>query len=582
MNGIESKKITFHKTFILISAAAFFCLEFSSLKYLLGLPLAIAAIFIILRKIDLQKELESNLPLKLFSLFNAAGTCVYGVREFYFLRLFSGFFENSDSKTGAVLKRLGFEENSSRLVFILIAILGAVVGFYFAYILVLSVTKRLLSIIKRNNLLDFSKTEKITYSVLFAIFAIFIAFVYLHSDLFFPSIINDTIFSADGELLIVKQNAFLSLAHGENDLRQPLFAVFALPFSGIPYLLSLLIPFRWSLPLFTNLVNLVLLIFSTTILARLLHLQSKIRICFVILSSLTFSHIMFSLFIEQYVIAFFYFLLFVYVVCEKKRISVFLLYGATGTLTTSCIASFFILDFSSAKKFFRRFKKLIFLALGFAFLMISLCRTDVFLDLKTKIKNLSSFAGSAPVQTTLTTQNIKSKSDSSKISNRFLAFVESSTYYFASPRAEIRFAEDDYNEQGKLSTPAHYFYATSQSSKFSIAGTLILAFSILSIVLNRKKTFARFATFWLCFNFLLTCVLGWGLSEQENTLFLYSLYFGWVYFVLIFMLVQNVLLLFHAEKFLSLVCVVCSAGLLALNIPSVKQILDFAFTYYPL
>lgn len=573
---------TFHKIFILISAAEFFCLEFSGWKYLLGLPFALVALFIVLRKVDLQKELESTLSLKLFSFFSAAGTCVCGVKEFHFLRLYSEFFENPDSETGAVLRKLGFNENSSRLVFVLVAIFGAIVGFYFAYILVLAVTKRLFSIIKRSNLLDFSKAEKISYSVLFAVFAVFIACVYLNSDLFYPSISNDTIFSADDKLLIVKQNAFLSLAHGQNDIRQPLFAVFSLPFSGIPYLLSLLLPFRWSLPLFMAFTNLFLLIFSTTILARLLQLESKTRVFFVILSSLTFSHIMFSLFIEQYVIAVFYFLLFVYILCEKKRADIFSLYAATGTLLTSCVASLFILNFSSIKIFLRRFKKLIFIAFGFAFLMISLCRTDVFIDFKTKTKGLLSFAGSAESQQSSETKNKEAKSDSSKILNRFLAFVESSTYCFASPRAKIRFIEDDYNSQGKLSTPAHYSYETSQTTKFSLAGILILALSVLSIFINRKKTFARFCAFWLCFNFLLTCVLGWGLSDSENTLFLYSLYFGWVYLALIFMLLENALSLICAEKLLPVFCVVCSVGLVFLNIPSMKRILDFAFTYYPL
>ena len=32
--------------------------------------------------------------------------------------------------------------------------------------------------------------------------------------------------------------AYLSLTYVENDLRQPLFAIFAAPFAGVPYLLT--------------------------------------------------------------------------------------------------------------------------------------------------------------------------------------------------------------------------------------------------------------------------------------------------------------------------------------------------------
>lgn len=547
-----------------ISAVAFFCLEIhGSVWYIVGIPLALVALFFLCKKINVAEELRCAAGMRVFCLLSALGTCIFGARNFHFLHILSV----PSSRLRALVAAHGMLRPYT-VTSIVAAILGAAVGLYFAYAVCVFVCKRLLAFIT-----DFfhrqgiSRAEKITYGVLFAVSAILITTFYLNSDAFFPSPknVNGDIFSADCSLLIVSNNAFLSLSHGENDIRQPLFSVFASPFGAIPYLVSLAVPFRWSLPLFTALANLVLLLFSTLILSQLLRLSSPERIIFAIVSSLTFSHIAFSLFIEQYIVAVLYLFMLLYAYCEHKRLDTFALYAATGTLTTSCAAALFMAEPSPQKNPAARIKRLFFLALGFVVLVVAFCRAEVF-DFKDTI-NLMRFTGAKTAV---------------PFSMRLLQFFDSVPYYFVSPAAKVVFSPETLDASGNVISPAHCYYTIAEVTKLSVPGIVILILCGASAFINRRNVLARFSAFWIAFCFLLTGVVGWGCGTAENTLFLYALYFGWAYFVLLFMLVQNVAEVFRAKWLVSAVSAAACVVLLLLNIPGVKSMIDFALTYYPL
>lgn len=548
--------------FFYISATAFFCLEFNSYWQIVGIPLALVALFFLCKKIDIAEELRCTAGMRVFCLLSALGTCVFGARNFHFLRILSV----PASRLRALVAAHGMLRPYT-LASVVAAILGAIVGLYFAYAVCVFVCKRLLTFMTEV-LHGISRAEKITYGVSFAVTAVLIAAIYLNSDVFFPKHpekANDTVFSADCQLLIVSNNAFLSLAHGENDIRQPLFSVFASPFGAIPYLVSLAVPFRWSLPLFTAFANFALLLLSTLILSRLLRLSSLERILFAIVSSLTFSHIAFSLFIEQYIVAVLYLFMLLYAYCEHKRIDTFALYAATGTLTTSCAAALFMAEPSPLKNPAAWMKRLFFLALGFVVLVVAFCRAEVF-DFKDAI-NLMRFTGAKTAV---------------PFSMRLLQFFDSVPYYFVSPAAKVAFSPETLDASGNVISPAHCYYTIAEVTKLSVPGIIILLLCGASAFLNRRNVLARFSAFWIAFCFLLTCVVGWGCGTAENTLFLYALYFGWAYFVLLFMLVQNVAEVFRAKWLVSAVSAVACVVLLWLNIPGVKSMIDFALTYYPL
>lgn len=550
--------------FFYLSAAAFFCLESStSLRYIAGIPVALIALFFICKKINVEEELRCSAGMRVFCVLSAAGVCVYGAKDFHFLRILN----DSVSRLRALVESHGMLKPYT-VASVVAAVVGAAVGVYFVYAVCVFICKRMFAFVQELKLNGISRAEKITYGTLLVASVVLIAAIYLKSDAFYPSPerVNGDVFSADCQLLIVNRNAFLSLNHGENDIRQPLFSVFASPFCAIPYLASLAVPFAWSLPLFTALANLVLLFFSTLILSRLLHLSMPERVLFVIASSLTFSHIAFSLFVEQYIIAVLYLFMLLYTYCAHRRLDTFALYAATGTLTTSCAAALFMAEPNPAKRPAEWAKRLGILALGFAVLTIAFCRLDVFINLKNGI-SLARFTGAKT---------------GVPFSARLLQFIDSVPYYFVSPKAEIAFVAQELDELGNLITPAHFNYKIADIVRLSVPGIVILALCAVSAIVNRKNVLARFSAFWIAFAFLLTCVIGWGCGAAENSLFLYALYFGWAYFVLLLMLVQKAAEQFRAKWLVPAAFAASCAALLWLNIPGVKSMIDFALAYYPL
>ena len=113
----------------------------------------------------------------------------------------------------------------------------------------------------------------------------------------------------------------------------------------------------------------------------------------------------------------------------------------------------------------------------------------------------------------------------------------------------------------------------------NLVGVFLLVLSIFSAIWNRDKKSSLLALYWIVFSFIMLVVLGWG--AQENGLTLYSLYFGWAFIVLLFQLVEKIEDKLKI-KFLIPITTVCTAGaLLAINIPAIMEMIDFAITYYP-
>ena len=94
---------------------------------------------------------------------------------------------------------------------------------------------------------------------------------------------------------------------------------------------------------------------------------------------------------------------------------------------------------------------------------------------------------------------------------------------------------------------------------------------------SRKDRAARLAGFWLVFSFALLFCLGWG--TQENGLILYSLYFGWAVWLLLFRLAQA--LTAKCTRLRPVLYALCLAVLLWQNLPAMIRLLSFAIQNYP-
>ena len=85
----------------------------------------------------------------------------------------------------------------------------------------------------------------------------------------------------------------------------------------------------------------------------------------------------------------------------------------------------------------------------------------------------------------------------------------------------------------------------------SIFGLVILGIVLLSFILNRKEKIAWISILWVIFSIIILCFVGWG--TVENGLILYSLYFAWAFYLLIYMLIKK---LIHNKKVFSIIMII--------------------------
>lgn len=114
---------------------------------------------------------------------------------------------------------------------------------------------------------------------------------------------------------------------------------------------------------------------------------------------------------------------------------------------------------------------------------------------------------------------------------------------------------------------------------FSLPGAVLLGFCLTSLILNRKKKIARLAGAWIGFSVLLLLVVGWG--SPENGMVLYSLYFSWAFFVLLFLLMDRVAEKVQMKLLIPVVSCAAAAVLIVCNCNGMAELLAFATNYYP-
>ena len=438
----------------------------------------------------------------------------------------------------------------------LIAKFGAVAAIFFIYICLLFFWNDIIRIVAENNIFDDIRTiEKIVYAAIAFVSMLFMFYAFTKSQAFYGSSYSfDLIYTSDSPSL-VKGNVYLWLTHPENDLRQPLFAVFAAPFVGLPYLLTRHLPLAIQAMLM-NCVQVVLLLIANFMLAKIMNLSAMKRICFMLLSSFTYTYLLFILIMEQYIIAYFWLTFFLYLVFEKKQPERIALWGAGGTLITSMI----FLPFLSQKSPLRNFTGWIWDTFrhGFEFTAVMLLfgRFDVIYTLQSRITSLLGFTGQ---NLTLTDKALQ-----------YIAFVKSCFFAPDAGRIDMGLRHVAFD---------HISWQLDSISQIDKAGMVILALICLSIWLNRKKKSALVAAGWVGFSLIILLFLGWGTGE--NGLILYSLYFGWGFLVLLFQLIEAIEVKLRTHLLTPIVSAGCSAILLASNIPAICELLDFAVTYYP-
>ena len=388
-----------------------------------------------------------------------------------------------------------------------------------------------------------SRAELLIYALLCATTLAYVAVAFVRTEIFYGK--GGSIYSADSSML-PNGNAFLHLAHSENDIRQPLFAVFSAPFVAPVCALSVFVPLPFALALLMQWVQVVLLFLAVVLLARLCTDGAFARVAVVACLCAAYPYLLFALIVEQYIVATFWLTLFLYAVCAEGRRSRLLFYGAAGTLVTS--AAFFPLALTeSPKNWSKWLKNAVFLACGYLTLIFVFFRFQVFIQIVDKTKLFLNFSG------------------------RSIPFVDRLKQYIAFPVA--CFLAPASHITGSLT------WWLRPVTAWNHTGIVLLALCAVSAVVNRRQLLCRIAAAWVALSFILLCVIGWGTAE--NILVLYSLYFGWAFAVLLLALVKSTAQAVRIPALFPVICLATALLLLTKNAPDIARLIAFGAAHFP-
>ncbi|MCL1805644.1 MAG: hypothetical protein FWG28_06570 [Clostridiales bacterium] len=379
--------------------------------------------------------------------------------------------------------------------------------------------------------------------------------VYSRTNLFYlPArdghiVLYDAVFTSDSGILM-ETNAFANLNAGENDLRHPLFGLFSMPVgivaSWIAYCFR---SHELAYVLSLSFLQVLALLLAMVLVSRLAGLRHLDQIAFLLLYYISFPSMLFLLTIEQYIMALFWLMLYLYAVTAGKGASGpwlgICFAGASGSLLTS---GFFI--FFSPREGGWKQGLLTILKTGLAFcaFVAAFGQLPLFTGAVPALRRLSRFAAAG------------------------LPFMEKLQLY-------LKFVADCLLAPGGAASHAyaHASYQLPAPEGLSRVGIALLVLALAGFALNYKNKFCLMSLSWVLFSFCLLCLAGWG--AEENGMILYSLYFSWAFLALIFAGLTKALAKHPFIRFgLAAAAFLVVA---AVNIQELRELIRFGFFYYP-
>lgn len=521
-----------------ISAFTYYCINMRNPQNVIGIITATILMVIIAAYVTAiaERYKSSASMIKIISVLSAIGACLGSAMAFYHRILTHG-------KVPPTI--MGYSTEKLSVIYLVV---GTTCSIAFVSVILCEFYKKMLVVVA-DIFEGISRDEKRILWIVFVILAVFSSVFILNSNAFSDASGNyDVIYTSDSNS-IVGENVYLSILHGENDIRQPLFAVFAIPFLGLPYLLSVIFFFvPKSMAFFMNLPQIALLIVGYYMLAKLLKLKKRERVFFLIGILSTYTVLLFSVMMEQYIIGFFYLILFIYEKVREKE-SDFTYIAASGTILTSAAT---IVMYFERKKGWKDFgKKFLRLFLYGVSIVILAGRTDLILTSFQRLQALLAFSG-----------------DKVAFRERMMQYVSFVKSCFMAPASELI----DFGN-------GFVCWRLRDITQWDIAGIVFIALVIVSFVINRKDKFTQVSFAWCLFSMIILGIAGWG--TNENGLILYSLYFGWAYLALIVKLGMSIVKKLKVEKIGVIVWLGMVVYLLYENLPKMILMYQFAVKYYP-
>ncbi|MBD5554231.1 MAG: hypothetical protein HDQ95_02470 [Roseburia sp.] len=378
--------------------------------------------------------------------------------------------------------------------------------------------------------------------------AVVIPFLYLHTTVWYHAVwedmpqLYDVIYTTDSTEIYMT-DSFTKILTGPNDIRQPLFGLFALPAGLCGKLVAAVfffVPDSYAIAM--GMIQQFLLSVSMVMLMRILKLEGTERIWFLLPAGCSYAYLLHGLLLEQYVIAYFYVILVLYVYKKSDRLN-FAYYGAVSTLLTSGVLFPLISKGREWKKWLcDRVKCLII----YAQIVILCGQLPQFLNMKEEIAGLMNFSGEKVTWT-----------------DKWIQFTHFLSGMFWAP-------------DGVITVQYGPCYRIAEQAAVSYVGIAILVCALCGFALSYREWISKAAVLWLAFSVIVLFAVGWGTAE--NGLILYALYFAWAYLILLYQFLKNVL-----RKPALLRAALCIVALMMAmrNVYELIQIYRFGIGNYP-
>lgn len=355
-----------------------------------------------------------------------------------------------------------------------------------------------------------------------------------------------------------------------NGVHQLLFAVFAVPFSGIPYLVSMLS--GWSTAVFAvseAAAQACAIAFGFSFLGHAMGLGRTARACWLAVCCSMFSYFLFSLCVEQYVAGFFYAALLVLALAGTGRPDKFSAYAAVGCAAPSAAmlapAVFAAKPWRSGAGFLAR------RAAGIAvevFVVTAAC-------FRALLPQWVFRSSSAILRFTSVSERCY---DPPEQLRQFASMAGS--VFVAPPSGPVSISTVlDGKDAQYPDLAGLMIWDQVNDGPVPVFGILMLALAAAGLWACRNEAWAKAAGAHLAASFFMVAVL--GMAASDGTPVLYALYMGWPVPCLAAGFLKRVFSGRGAEALLVSATVLACAAMLAYDVPVILDMFRFGAWQYP-
>jgi len=303
---------------------------------------------------------------------------------------------------------------------------------------------------------------------------------------------------------------------------------------------------------FLQLFHITLMACGGIFLARMCNIAKFSKKYFLALYTVSYSFLLFSIPLERYVLPTFCVILLMYVCTYVPKHKYAVALAAAGTLTTSLVLLPFVAFDRKIKTWFFNLLKLVG---AFAAICILYGKLPIlYRPIQAVLWQLNSFAGGVSTE------------------EKALQFINFVASIFVKPETTLIYKECRTDAMDYVSA-----YALAVPVFVNWIGVVLIALIIGGFIINRKFRFAQMSFLWVVFAFFILFVMGW--QARENEMFLSSFYFGWAFFVLVFMFFEKLL---EKQKIIKYaVYSVMLVVMAIININGIIELVRFGIEHYP-